>query len=517
MLIASSCSHTNKQLLQAEALVETAPDSAIAILNTYSYNKLSDKDKALYGLVYMQVLDKKAMPIEPDSLLVFAENYYKGVSDNIRLSACYLLRGKVFKSRYEYEKAMSCFITVSELVNNDYKLLGKVYINMADIHSFQSDFNIARLKYNKAFKYFKLAKMKQQSFYAQLFFAKTYSLENHYLKANTYYKNLEKQTDDSLLIGLLYQEMGQNYFKDKNIDSSLLYLQKAKNYPYIGINKALRLSYMARVYFELKNYDSAFYYAEETFKYQPEIRLQRESYRIMTNCEFIKGRTENVTKYMSRYVELGDSIYKLDKQTKGSYIETMYNSQKEAAKSRIWIWYLLISIVFIISGSVYLYITKHKRAELKLKLNDVNHSQQKAAIRKDIMMKKQTSLLTNIERIKTEQKLTEKGNAKFPERVKSIYNELLHIQDQALFFCEMDGALNSIVTKLKTKAPDIKDKELIWSCLHLLDVPTHDMLILLNYESVNSSKRMKGRLAHKLGLENATLLNDYLLQLLTND
>ena len=81
----------------------------------------------------------------------------------------------------------------------------------------------------------------------------------------------------------------------------------------------------------------------------------------------------------------------------------------------------------------------------------------------------------------------------------------------------MDGALNNIISKLKTKAPDIKDKELIWCCLHLLDVPTHDILILLDYESVNSLKRMKGRLAIKLELENATLLNDYLLQLLIND
>ena len=267
----------------------------------------------------------------------------------------------------------------------------------------------------------------------------------------------------------------------------------------------------------MNKFDSALFYAKESLRSNPDIRTSKESYRIIVNSMTINGDIQALNYYMSKYQDCDDSIRKIDLQTKGSYLETMHNTQKEAAKSRIWIWYLLISIVFIISSSIYLYITNHKRAERKLKLNEVNHSQQKAAIRKDIMMKKQTSLLANIERVKTEQKLTEKGNAKFPERVKSIYNELLHIQDQALFFCEMDGALNNIISKLKTKAPDIKDKELIWCCLQLLDAPTHDILILLDYETVNSLKRMKGRLAIKLGLENATLLNDYLLQLLIND
>ena len=46
MLITTSCSRTNEQLLRAEQIVENAPDSAMSILNKFDYNKLSDKDKA---------------------------------------------------------------------------------------------------------------------------------------------------------------------------------------------------------------------------------------------------------------------------------------------------------------------------------------------------------------------------------------------------------------------------------------------------------------------------------------
>jgi hypothetical protein len=220
---------------------------------------------------------------------------------------------------------------------------------------------------------------------------------------------------------------------------------------------------------------------------------------------------------MSKYQDCDDSIRKIDLQTKGSYIETMHNTQKEAAQSRSWIWYLFALIILLVSGSIYIYIRKHKMAIQAVEQSRANYSKEKTEMRKGVLLKKRTELLTNIERIKTEQKQLDKEAGKFDKRIKSMYNELLHIQDSSLFFCEMDGALNNIIAKLKTNAPDIKDKELIWCCLHLLDVPTHDVLILLDYESVNSLKRMKGRLAPKLGLENAGLLSDYLLQLLTSD
>ena len=515
-----SCSHTNKQLLQAEALVETAPDSAMTILKTYNYNKLSDKDKALYGLVYIKIRDEKLLPLEPDSLLEFSLKYYLDIhNDHEKLATCYFYKGKQFKNIQHYAKAIECFLYSYDLIhdNENYELIGKLFFEQGYINAVQGEYKLARQKLNKSIHYFKDAKLQGLAFNSVIYLGWSFHEEGAYNKAINYYKSFSDNIKDSLQKGVLWQEIAINYYKQKQFDSAKYYLGEVLNYPYLQKNKAKRYSIMADLCFDLHQIDSAIYYSQKTLLYNSGIITRRNVYRILANSYSLKGNSYKVSEYMSKYQDCNDSIRKIDSQTKGSYIETMHNTQQEAAKSRNWIWYLLISIVLIISGSVYLYITKHKRAERKLKLNEVNHSQQKAAIRKDIMMKKQTSLLTNIERIKTEQKLTEKGNAKFPERVKSIYNELLHIQDQALFFCEMDGALNSIVTKLKTQAPDIKDKELIWSCLHLLDVPTHDMLILLNYESVNSLKRMKGRLALKLGLENATLLNDYLLQLLTND
>jgi intein/homing endonuclease len=191
----------------------------------------------------------------------------------------------------------------------------------------------------------------------------------------------------------------------------------------------------------------------------------------------------------------------------------MHNTQKEAEKSRSWIWYLSALIILLVSGSIYIYIRKHKKSVQAIEQSRESYNKEKTEMRKDVLLKKRVEFMANVERIKSKQK----GSERMDKRVNDAYNELLHIQDAALFFCEMDKSYNNIVTKLQANAPDIKEKELIWCCLQLLDVPTHDMLILLDYESVNSLKRMKGRLAPKLGLENAGFISDYLLQLLTAD
>jgi tetratricopeptide (TPR) repeat protein len=517
MLITTSCSRTNEQLLRAEQIVENAPDSAMSILNKFDYNKLSDKDKALYGLVNIRIRDKKLLSLEPDSFLNFSIAFYKQEADNELLAICYLFRGRHFFNDMKFEMAMKYYLMALDNQISNPVLNGKLFADIGQISMQQRDYNVARTKFLLAYENYKQAKLIRQAYNVLVSVGRTYTFEQKYDSAQFYYSRAIIETNDAYVKGNALQESGIVFFYKHSYDSAKYYLLKSIQLPYIKNNLAIRYYYLSEVCFELNETLKAQKYASKSIESDADIRTQRECFRILANCASRQNIINDIAKYMLFYQNCSDSIRKIDSQTKGSYIETMYNSQKEAAKSRNWIWYLLISIVFIISGSVYLYITKHKRAERKIKLNDVNHSQQKAAIRKDIMMKKQTSLLANIERIKTEQKLTEKGNAKFPERVKSIYNELLHIQDQALFFCEMDGALNNIISKLKTKAPDIKDKELIWCCLQLLDAPTHDILILLDYESVNSLKRMKGRLAIKLELENATLLNDYLLQLLIND
>ncbi|MEI6755347.1 MAG: hypothetical protein WCK78_19585 [Paludibacter sp.] len=75
----------------------------------------------------------------------------------------------------------------------------------------------------------------------------------------------------------------------------------------------------------------------------------------------------------------------------------------------------------------------------------------------------------------------------------------------------------NLITKLRGRYPGLNDKELVWCCLYLLKVPTHDMLILLEYKTDNSLKRMKNRLSEKVSIENASLLGDLLFKIISED
>ncbi|MFA6582246.1 MAG: tetratricopeptide repeat protein, partial [Paludibacter sp.] len=72
----------------AEQVMETAPDSALHLLQRMHIDhSMSSSDRALYGLLYFQALDKNNLPLKPDSLINFSLNYYQKKNDKQRLAS----------------------------------------------------------------------------------------------------------------------------------------------------------------------------------------------------------------------------------------------------------------------------------------------------------------------------------------------------------------------------------------------------------------------------------------------
>lgn len=68
----------------------TSPDSALRILKQMkNYNAMSEKDKALYGLLYFQALDDGFNSLPPDSFLDKSIIYYQKEEKKILLAKCY--------------------------------------------------------------------------------------------------------------------------------------------------------------------------------------------------------------------------------------------------------------------------------------------------------------------------------------------------------------------------------------------------------------------------------------------
>ena len=515
------CSLMPDELKTAEKLIEVAPDSALHILKRLSPEKYkSASNQALYGLLMIRTLDKKYLPLKPDSLLDFSITYYVKHPSGDRLATCYLYKARAYKYDFKYEKAMNLYLNALDEAqkNKNNILLGRIYFDLGDIYIIQQDYTSARQKYKISYTYFKRAKFQELAFYSLLNIGITYYVAKDYRNAELYYRNMIPLAKDSLQEGALFQEMGLNYYEFKKPDSSLLYFRKITHYPYIANNRAIQYYYLSQLFFDLNQNDSALYYAENSFNFNPDIRTQRQCYRMMTNCEFIYKHLDKVTLYMNKYVVLGDSIRKIDAQTKGSYIETMHFTTQEVAKTKNTLLYLFTFLLFVIVASVFIYSLKQRRNKIEKLKNEENHIQQKVSIHKDVLKKLRETLLQKIAERKAEQTV-ERKNATPHERellIKNMYNELLHLNDLDLFYREMDTVLNNLVTKLKTRYKGLTSKELIWCCLYMLNIPNQDILILLDYK-VDSLSKMKTRLTRKTKLQTASEINKLLTNILIED
>lgn len=107
------------RLLKAENIIQEYPDSALMILDSIEYKYLSrDDDKALYGMLITEALDKNHLNPSNDSLISFAVDYYKKKNDAIREIISLYYQGRVFFLNGDNPKAIVCYFQAKELAEN---------------------------------------------------------------------------------------------------------------------------------------------------------------------------------------------------------------------------------------------------------------------------------------------------------------------------------------------------------------------------------------------------------------
>jgi hypothetical protein len=106
----ASCSLLPNELKYAEKILETNPDSALQILQKIQpTTSMSNADRALYGLLYFEALDRTKSPLKPDSLIDFSLNYYFQNNDKIPLARSYYYKAKTLKIAQRFDDATLLF------------------------------------------------------------------------------------------------------------------------------------------------------------------------------------------------------------------------------------------------------------------------------------------------------------------------------------------------------------------------------------------------------------------------
>lgn len=498
------------EIKTAERIMETTPDSALRILQRVQSTKyLSSSDRALYGVLLFQALDKNTKPLQPDSVLNYSLDYYQRSGDKQHLAVCYLYKARIYKNAQRYDDATVLYLKALDYSQDrkDYTLLGKIYADMGDICSIQKDFKEALIKYQLSVDYFKRAGKPIDASYRILAIGRTYRLAKDYKSAHKYYLQVLAQTKDSILSGVALQEIGINYYFAKRYDSAQYYLRKSIHFPFKGTNYAIRCFTLADLYFDIEQYDSAYRHASIALKYPADFFTQRECYRILANTEYLKGNFKQMAVFMTRFQACSDSVRKVESQTKTTVLEDLHQSSETANKTKKYLTVLgwILPIILLISLYVLYRLRQRNRGkEKQLEAVEVQLEVQLNE-KQNILV---DSLIQKIEEARALQSTLYK-KATVPQREqmdKELYNACLHVNDWEVFKRLMNKTFNNIITTLESNYSDITRKELIWCCLSLLDVPTPDMALVLESQPTSLYK-MKSRLAQKLNLKSTKELD----------
>ncbi|MFT3751506.1 MAG: hypothetical protein QM800_01005 [Paludibacter sp.] len=419
----------------------------------------------------------------------------------------------MYKKKQRFDDAVKLYIDALDLLrsSNNYNLLGQIYSDMSDICALQLDYNGSLSKCLKAVCCFNKAGNKFEANYREIFIGKIYRFKKNYKRAQNIFKDIISTSSDPLLLGSAFQEQGIKYYWTKQNDSAEYYLRKSLEFPYRSTNYAVRCFYLADLLYNITQYDSALYYANLALKYPSTFFNQRDCYRILANSEYNRKNFKAINCYISKYQECVDSVRKIEAQSKVSMLEDLHNKNQETTETkRNMVWIASLFILVLLSSGFIVYFFYQQNTLKKRLLDDY---------KKELNQKQEFVSQSLSKKIadRRESQAEARKNASPEERErldKDLYEKCLYLGNWEAFSCEMNHAFNQIVDALQTDYIGITQKEIVWCCLHLLDVPNADRILLLN-ATTDSVYKLKQRLAQKLNLKSTKDLDSFLKVLVT--
>ena len=130
----------NRVLVQADSLMQSRPDSALRILESFSTDSLKTKaERAYYALLITKARDKNYVVQKNDSLIQTAVQYYDSTKETKMQAHAYYHWGGIYRDRNEHAKAIEKYLWSVPLAKKvgDKALLGRIYTNIGHIYYLQ--------------------------------------------------------------------------------------------------------------------------------------------------------------------------------------------------------------------------------------------------------------------------------------------------------------------------------------------------------------------------------------------
>lgn len=415
-----------EKLLLADKLIAEYPDSSLSVIQSIKgVNRLSGENQALYSLLLTQIMFKKHIPIESDSLIRIAANYYNESSDSLRKAWSYFYYARICKNMHEEKHALRYYqkAATAAAVTQNYKLLDLIYNYWGLLLQEKKPYDDGIEKLQKSLQYSKLNKDTLGQIYTLNDLGWSYIWKEDYKQALLYLKKgvkLTQKINNTKLLVSLYKNLGVVYYQQKKFNLALKYTNQSLSIEQDSIKKSPMWFSKGDILLSLHQYDSARYYIEKVGTGNS-FYSNAGYYNQLSRLEEGIGNYKKALEYRNLYMTYSDSIefskedseiIALQKKYDYSLVENDKNKAKEA-QYKAEATALVIIIISIILGGILLFFYYKKQHAKEAQLKKAN----------EIVKQMQTQLLIKAEELEMQQKTLQQTETMLKEALQKEVEE----------------------------------------------------------------------------------------------
>jgi tetratricopeptide (TPR) repeat protein len=323
-----------EELVWAEELMESRPDSALTLLDSIpSPEKMSKAHYAAYGLLLTEARDKNYYPLKSDSLIRAAMVYYEGVKDKRKLPKAYYYMGRVYQERQEIPYALE-YYRKAEIHVDDARLASRIYNSMGSIYTQLHLYADAMVAYKKAEHYLYVCKDSVGVPFVRRNIARIYHVTEQPDSAVFYYRQAialsKKVHNQHALLSSLTEIAGLYIDIDEYSDATACLFEISTLLPDKSASDQLKLIY-GRFYQHTGKSDSALYYLNQSLKSETIYTKAASYYRLYQIAKAGQNYKQAFT-YVDAYHLYKDSIVQQAEREESLQIQNLYNFQKITAE-----------------------------------------------------------------------------------------------------------------------------------------------------------------------------------------
>ena len=369
-----------EKLLQAEAVMNEYPDSALNLLKGIEQPELQTREHhARYALLYSQALDKNYIDLTSDSLINIAVDYYKDRDDVKAKFLSYYYLGRIYTNANNLTQATLAYMEAEQLVDelgDDYAA-GLLYKQIGLVYKSYYDFPKSLQAYQQAIECFTKANKPIHKIQAKLTLSTVYRNLNEEEKSYKVLQNalMESQNlnDQSLIKSCINNLIAVCIDLEKWEEATQWYQEyqknNSRNYPTIAF-----YGYIARLHAKNRNFEEAFMLLDETWKKTKNLQDSITLYHAESQVHQMNGSWEEAYRSIEKSVSLQNKIVRKSLQqpvltTQNNFLNQELELQKYKAQSesQMRIIGVVLTILLVVAAvyGVSVYIKRQREKYLK--------------------------------------------------------------------------------------------------------------------------------------------------------